>query len=104
MRQNLKKNQQKLRPNGSMDAILGGGLAECAGRAEALELGILGLLFSTLCPAEGAADLNASRIPPGQEENVGPRVEMAVGDRIIRDGGSEVVAVVGEGWGLVRAG
>ena len=48
--------------------------------------------------------LNASRIPPGQEENVGPRVEMAVGDRIIRDGGSEVVAVVGEGWGLVRAG
>ena len=53
------KIKQKSEKNGNLElegwqpGILGGGPAECAGRAEALELcQDLGFLFDTLCPPE----------------------------------------------------
>ena len=60
--------RQQIGAKGSMEGILGGGLAECAGRAEALEFGkFCSLILSRLCPAEGAADSIAPRTPPGRK-------------------------------------
>ena len=52
IKQNSEKNEN-LELEGSRGRYFGGGPAECAGRAEALELcQDLGFLFDTLCPPE----------------------------------------------------
>ena len=52
----------KLRPKGSMEGILGGGLAECAGRAEALEfVKSLHLVSHACAPQRGRRIQSAMR-------------------------------------------
>ena len=70
----LEKSSKNRKKNGNLElegwqpGILGGGPAECAGRAEALELcQDLGFLFDTLCPPE-----RGRRIQSASAHSAGP--------------------------------